>query len=241
VNSPNPDTEGLRLTQALAEQLHANRDPEAAYPVWQRLLREAGYSYWAHLSFTDDRKPIIRSNYPALWLQRYLEENYLAIDPIIAESAAAQVPFLWHEATGKITLTERHRQFFDEAGEFGLHLGIGIPTWNPAGRQGLVSLVPDLRKAAEFERHYRHARIDLLAAANLLHSHVARLRIQQRYAQVTLTPRERDCLELLRQGFSTAQIARRLGLTERGVQFHVDNIKAKYGVRTRLQLLARFL
>jgi DNA-binding CsgD family transcriptional regulator len=241
VTSHPPDNQGLRLTQALAEELHANRDPETAYVIWQRLLREAGYGYWAHLAFTDDRKPVIRSNYPALWLQRYVEENYLAIDPVIAESTVAQVPFLWHEATAKVSLTKKQQQFFDEAGGFGINLGAGIPTWNPLGRQGLVSLVPEMRKAADFERYYRHTRIDLLAAANLLHSHVARLRNQQRYAQVTLTPRERDCLDLLREGLPTSQIARRLGLTARGVQFHVDNIKGKYGVRTRLQLLARFL
>jgi LuxR family transcriptional regulator, activator of conjugal transfer of Ti plasmids len=241
VNHPQPDTEGLRLTQALAEELHANRDPEAAYAIWHRLLRAAGFCHWAHLAFTDDREPIIRSNYPAVWLQRYVEENYLAIDPVIAEATVAQVPFLWHEATAKIALTKKQRQFFDEAGEFGITLGAGIPTWNPLGRQGLVSVVPELRKASEFERFYRHTRIDLLAASNLLHSHVARLRHQQRFAQVSLTPRERDCLELLREGLPTAQIARRLGLTDRGVQFHVDNLKAKYGVKTRLQLLARFL
>jgi DNA-binding CsgD family transcriptional regulator len=103
-----------------------------------------------------------------------------------------------------------------------------------------VSLVPDLRKASEFERLYHHTRIDLLAASNLLHSHVARLR-SQHFPQVKLTPRERDCLDLLRRGFSNAQLARQLGITPRGVQFHVDNIKAKHGVRTRLQLLARFL
>jgi DNA-binding CsgD family transcriptional regulator len=241
VNITQPSDDTLRFTQTLAEQLHANRDPAGAYAAWQRLMRRAGFRYWAHLAFGDDRQPIIHSNYPTLWLKRYLDENYLSIDPVIAEAATARVPYLWHEAARKKETSRRQRQFFDEAGEFGLNLGAGIPTWNPAGRQGLVSIVPEVRSAGDFERYYRHTRIDLLAAANLLHTHVARLRNEQLQATVRLTPRERDCLELLLQGLSTAELAQKLGLTLRGVRFHIDNLKAKYGVKTRLQLLARFV
>jgi DNA-binding CsgD family transcriptional regulator len=241
VNTPLLHDDRLRFTQTLAERLHTNRDPAAAYAAWQGLMRQAGFRHWAHLAFGDDGQPIIHSNYPALWLKRYLDENYLALDPVIAEAATAKVPYLWHEAARKGETSRRQRQFFDEAGEFGLNLGAGIPTWTATGRQGLVSVVPEVRGAGEFERYYRHTRIDLLAAANLLHTHVARLRNEQLRATVRLTPRERDCLELLLRGLSTAELARKLGLTTRGVQFHIDNLKAKYGAKTRLQLLARFV
>ncbi len=241
MNEETPRSPALSLTQTLAEELHACRAPDAAFAAWQRLMAKAGFRHWAYLAFTDDQQPIIRSNYPAIWLKRYVDENYLAIDPVVAEAKTAAVPYLWHEAAAKVTLSPHQQQFFDEAREFGLNLGAGIPTWSSSGRQGLVSVVPDLRKAAEFERYYQHARIDLLAASNLLHSHVTRLRNLQLHAAVRLTPRERDCLDLLLQGLTTAQLAAKLGLTPRGVQFHVENLKAKYGVKTRLQLLARFV
>lgn len=236
-----PDHSHHHLTEGLADSLRTIREPASAYQAWQRLMDAAGFRHWAHLSFDDGGKPIIQSNYPTIWLQRYLDENYLSIDPIIAEASTAKVPYLWHEAARKRRLSRRQQQFFDEAGSYGLNLGAGIPLWNAPGRQGLVSLVPHQRKSSEFERHYQHARIDLLAAANLLHQHVVRLRHQQIRARVALTTRERDCLDLLLQGLTTAQLAHRLGLTERGIQFHVENLKAKFGVKTRLQLLARFI
>jgi DNA-binding CsgD family transcriptional regulator len=229
------------LTERLAEALRGSREPAAAYMAWQHQMDALGFRHWAHLSFDDDGKPIIQSNYPTVWLQRYLDENYLSIDPVIAEATTAKVPYLWHEAARKHRLNRRQQQFFDEAGSYGLNLGAGVPLWNALGRQGLVSLVPNLRKTNEFERHYQHTRIDLLAAANLLHQHVVRLRHHQRHAQVKLTDRERDCLDLLLQGLTTAQLARNLGLSERGVLFHVENLKSKFGVKTRLQLLARFI
>src|SRR2546426_9325133 len=48
-----------------------------------------------------------------------------------------------------------------------------------------------------------------------------------------LTPREWEVLELLRSGASNAQIAERLGITERTAKFHVSEILSKLGVATR--------
>ena len=48
-----------------------------------------------------------------------------------------------------------------------------------------------------------------------------------------LTPREWEVLELLRSGASNAQIAERLGVTERTAKFHVSEILSKLGVGSR--------
>ena len=48
-----------------------------------------------------------------------------------------------------------------------------------------------------------------------------------------LTPRELEVLHLVRQKLTNQQIAGRLGITERGVRFHVSEILSKLGVRSR--------
>jgi DNA-binding NarL/FixJ family response regulator len=50
-----------------------------------------------------------------------------------------------------------------------------------------------------------------------------------------LTPREREVLGLLEQGWSNRQIARELVLGERTVECHVSNILGKLGLRSRAQ------
>ena len=56
--------------------------------------------------------------------------------------------------------------------------------------------------------------------------------------RVPLTPRERDVLKILTEGFSNQQIARRLFITESTVSVHVSHIIAKLGVSNRLQAAA---
>lgn len=50
----------------------------------------------------------------------------------------------------------------------------------------------------------------------------------------TLTPRELEVLQLVVSGYTNKAIAVTIGISEKTVEFHLDNIYSKLGVRTRL-------
>jgi DNA-binding NarL/FixJ family response regulator len=54
-----------------------------------------------------------------------------------------------------------------------------------------------------------------------------------------LTPREQEVLELVLDGRSTRNMADELGVSERTIKFHVANVLAKLGAKSRLSLLAK--
>jgi DNA-binding NarL/FixJ family response regulator len=54
----------------------------------------------------------------------------------------------------------------------------------------------------------------------------------------TLTPKERDVLDLLVAGASTARIARQLQIGEATVRTHLQHLFCKFGVHSRLALVA---
>lgn len=55
----------------------------------------------------------------------------------------------------------------------------------------------------------------------------------------TITPRERQILQLLAEGLTMRQVARRLGISPRTVETHVAKLYRKLDVRTRVQAIAR--
>jgi DNA-binding NarL/FixJ family response regulator len=58
---------------------------------------------------------------------------------------------------------------------------------------------------------------------------------------VELTPRERDVLELLVEGASNKEIARRLGISASTVKFHVRSVADKLGADGRTDAVAHAL
>lgn len=52
---------------------------------------------------------------------------------------------------------------------------------------------------------------------------------------VMLTPREREIMQLVAEGLTNKQIARRLHLSARTVNFHLDNVYSKLGVNSRTE------
>ncbi|MBA2657312.1 MAG: hypothetical protein H0U70_10100 [Tatlockia sp.] len=56
----------------------------------------------------------------------------------------------------------------------------------------------------------------------------------------TLTPRERGTLLLLSEGYTDKQTAKKLDLSPRTVETHINNAKRKLGIKTRAQLLVQF-
>jgi len=59
------------------------------------------------------------------------------------------------------------------------------------------------------------------------------LRQLQRERDPQLTPRERECLNWTARGKSTWEISHILSCSEAAVNFHVKNIRAKFGVNSR--------
>jgi DNA-binding NarL/FixJ family response regulator len=55
----------------------------------------------------------------------------------------------------------------------------------------------------------------------------------------TVTPRERQILQLLAEGLTMRQVARRLEISPRTVETHVAKLYRKLDVRTRVQAIAR--
>ena len=60
-------------------------------------------------------------------------------------------------------------------------------------------------------------------------------------ANAELTEREKDCIDLMSNGYSDKEIGQALGIGARTVRFHIDNAKRKLKARTRPHAIANLL
>ena len=58
-------------------------------------------------------------------------------------------------------------------------------------------------------------------------------------AAPSLTPREREVLELIAAGCSNRRIAKKLGISEHTAKFHVNSILQKFGAQKRVEAVVR--
>jgi DNA-binding CsgD family transcriptional regulator len=115
------------------------------------------------------------------------------------------------------------------------------------GYEGLVVPIHDKGQLAWYVA-FAGAHPDLSQAAIALTSCAANAGYQ-RFLELTdpksgdspLTSREAECLQLVAQGKTDSEIGGILSISARTVRFHVGNAKAKLGVTTRIQAVAKQL
>jgi two-component system nitrate/nitrite response regulator NarL len=101
---------------------------------------------------------------------------------------------------------------------------------------GLRRIGEAIRRVLDGERVIDPA---LEQAAVLELGRFARQARESSEVDASLTPREREILELLAEGLTMQQIGRRLDISPRTVETHVANLYRKLAVRSRVQAVSR--
>lgn len=228
--------------EGLAEALAGVRDHQHREQAFLKQAEQFGVTRFAYVSTAQPGHPLhVETNYSAEWVQRYLDRNYVSVDPVALESQRSRLPFLWR-STLKLPAYDRPvaHLVFNEAASFGLVNGLSVPIHSANGVSMMSMAVDDpgmLKPSASAQRQTLH----LLA----MHYHLAceralcqpvsapSLPSPEAPRPPRLSPREREVLQWVAKGKTGWEIAQILNLTERTVVYHVENAKAKLGSSSR--------
>ncbi|MGY3619165.1 DNA-binding CsgD family transcriptional regulator [Bradyrhizobium sp. USDA 10063] len=140
--------------------------------------------------------------------------------------------FRWGLEFGTPIRSTSELKFFEEAASFGIRCGFTIPIHDNSGAIAAVSFATDKRRIG-FERSIRERPDALQLIARYFHAHVKpKLQLDRLIGGTLLSPRELECLQWSSRGKSAGDIGTILGISQRTVAFHLDNARAKLGVRT---------
>jgi len=177
------------------------------------------------------------NGFPEEWYARYLAGGYFKVDPVVRYARTTSLPAIW---TDEMFHDGKSAEFWEEARAFGLSYGLTFAVHEQPGVTGIFSLardrpldLPPLDMAALIGRAQMFA--------SMLHHAVSRIDLPKLLPvqNVTLTPRERECLRWSADGKTAWEIGRILNIAERTVVFHVNNVIQKMGAANKTQAIVR--
>ncbi|MET4222269.1 LuxR family transcriptional activator of conjugal transfer of Ti plasmids [Bradyrhizobium sp. LB14.3] len=229
-----------RTFQRFVDQLTESTDIHAAQQSMSDITTALNLSCFAYIALPKKQGacPNLISNYPSSWTTRYLRRKYESVDPVIRRAIRQVDPFRWGLGLNPGDQSEAEREFFEEAAEFGIRCGLTFPIHDNSAVAALT-FAADARRT-DFERSsIKHAQ-NLRLIAMFFHAHARRFWSPDLFVSgVALSPREFECLGWAAQGKSFKDIGTILGVSRRAVAFHLDNVRAKLGVRSISQAVAR--
>jgi LuxR family quorum-sensing transcriptional regulator LasR len=206
---------------------------------WERhlraVLRRIGYdSYLLSLGVATVNDPLNRvlTTYPSDWLNRYKDENFIQVDPIIRHCRRHVVPLFWEEARRQAR--GRSSEFWKAREGYGLSQGVSIPLrWNQG--VGSLNVAQRMNLTAEFDDCVNTPLWKLFILIPFL------LEGSQKYLKKpdeqfgSLTLRESEVLKWSGGGKTTWEMSCILGCSERTINFHIANASRKLGAFSRQQ------
>lgn len=173
------------------------------------------------------------------WQNRYLAQNYLRIDPVVIGCFQRFHPVDWKQLDWT---SKAARAFQAEAMRYGVgNQGYSVPVRGPNGQFALFTInhsCDDVVWAAFIEQHRR----ELILLAHYLNEKALEFEPDRAQGMTqALSPREVDAMTLLAIGYSRAQVADTLSISEHTLRVYIESARFKLGAINTTHAVARAL
>lgn len=165
---------------------------------------------------------------------QYLKRNYLAFDPLARRAVASFAPFTW-SLTDLDQSAPGCRRVCEAMAIWGMRSGVLAPVQDYALGPALLNL-----HSSDVSRNI--GRVDfgqLMLTAVRIHATAVALTGAAAMSEAGLNPREMDVLRQAAIGRTESETAMSLGLSRRGVQFHLARAVEKLGAPNKTSAVAR--
>lgn len=176
--------------------------------------------------------------YSQAWVDRYLERDYLRMDPVIIGCFQRFDPVDWKQ----LDWSGRAAQaFLKEAISYGVgNQGFTVPLRGPAGQFALFTMshrCDDEVWAAFIDKNRR----DLILLAHEFNRRALAFEQGEGVAMPALSPRELAAITYLAKGLNRAQAAEEMSISEHTLRVYIEAARHKLGALNTTHAVARAL
>lgn len=215
---------------------------------WRDLIfrfgKELGYEQTRFAILPDPHAPVEaeyafqHGNYASDWINKYTEQKMHHVDPTFTHCINKSTPLVW---TPKIFSAREQKEMYEEACGYGVRSGVTLPIHGTQGEMGILCFVADRKPGERFQREM----LETLPALSYLRDVILETSLpfmksmKPQKAPSLLTPRELECVKWCAAGKSSWDIAQILHCSEAAVNFHFGNLRRKFGVKSRQQVVVK--
>lgn len=219
----------------------STRTSEERWIAAEELSKQFGIKSLLVAEVESDTKDFawLNTNLPDTWMDEYLDQGYVEVDPFVARLGTAPGTAIVESATLKREDTVNQKEWtlnhaLKDAGVGSMFCS----NFSQPGQNGkLITLSFEQDIAAAFD----NAPIEVTLFSALLAAVLGPSDApsnKQFIRNYKLTTRQREVLSCLAEGMMNARIAEKLGITEASVAFHLANARRALGASTREHALA---
>lgn len=174
---------------------------------------------------------VVNVDYPEEWVNIYMERNYHLTDPVVRENFSKFTLQYWADTYRAMGVD---KEFRATAEEFGLYSGYTSGIRDLAGNAGgLFSFA-----GRAIEKCERTSAIIEVVTPHLFQALKRITSADKLKSAPTLSEREKEVLKWVALGKTTWETSVILGISERTVKFHVNNIMKKLNSVSRAHAVA---
>lgn len=175
--------------------------------------------------------------YPAEWVDKYLEQDYVRVDPVVVGCYKRFHPVDWKSLDWT---SKSSRAFLEEAISHGVgNQGYSIPIRGPNGQFACFT-VSTISDDDSWRRFTEENSRDLILIAHFFNQKALEF---ERKAEANvvqgLSPREVDAMTYLAMGYSRAQAAATLEISEHTLRVYIESARHKLGAMNTTHAVAR--
>jgi LuxR family transcriptional regulator, quorum-sensing system regulator SolR len=220
------------------QSLATARDENDLFAKTASFAQDLGFEYCCY----GIRIPLPVSNptvrifdtYPPGWMAHYRANDFIDIDPVVRAGEQSASLIVWPS-----TSQDDARRLWSDAHDYGIKIGVAHSSWTVRGAFGLLTL--SRRADALTQAEVDHLQFSTNWLSNLCHMRMAQF-LQNRLAPEScarLTGREREVLRWTGEGKTSYEIGRILSISERTVNFHVNNVLSKLAATNKVQAVVK--
>ncbi len=176
--------------------------------------------------------------YSSEWVDQYLQKDYLRMDPVIFGCFQRFNPVDWKQLDWS---SKAARAFFQDAVNFGVgNQGYTIPMRGPNGQFALFTTNHACDDETWSDFIEQHAR-DMMVIAHEFNKKALEFEKDNLAPSANLSPRELSAMTFLAKGFSRAQAADELSISEHTLRVYIEAARHKLGALNTTHAVARAL